>query len=88
MAEKKKVETPEQETPVQETPVQEKTVKIRLPMIPGVDKQEALYVGVNNRSWVIARGIEMEVPECVVEVIEHSENEAFNAAQFRAAHTV
>lgn len=78
MAEKKQAETPEQE----------KTVKIRLPLIPGVEKQEALYVGVNDRSWVIPRGKEMEVPWYVAEVIEHSETEALRAAEFREAHTI
>lgn len=78
MAEKKQTEAPEQE----------KTVKIRLPLIPGVEKQEALYVGVNDRSWVIPRGKEMEVPWYVAEVIEHSETEALRAAEFREAHTI
>ena len=78
MAEKKQTEAPEQE----------KTVKIRLPLIPGVEKQEALYVGVNDSSWVIPRGKEMEVPWYVAEVIEHSETEALRAAEFREAHTI
>lgn len=82
MAETKKTQTNE---PAAE---QEKMVTIRLPLIPGVDKQEALYVGVNDRSWVIPRGIPMEVPECVAEVIDHSETEAFRAAEYRAAHAV
>lgn len=58
----------------------EKKVKIRLPLIPGAEKQEALFVGVNDREWVIPRGKEMEVPECVVEVINHSEEMQIQAA--------
>ena len=71
-----------------EVPQQEEMVTIRLPLIPGVEKQEALYVGVNDRSWVIPRGKAMQVPRCVMEVIEHSEEEAMNAELFRSAHTV
>ena len=82
MAETKKTKT---EEPAVE---QEEMVKIRLPMIPGVEKQEALYVGVNDRSWVIPRGIPMEVPKCVAEVIEHSETEAFRAEEYRNAHAM
>lgn len=63
-----------------------KMVKIRLPIIPGQAKQEALFVGCNTRTWVIPRGVEMEVPECVVEIINHSEEEMIRAAQFREAN--
>ena len=82
---------PAVEEPVVEQEIveeKEEMVSIRLPLIPGVEKQEALYVGVNDRSWVIPRGKEMQVPRCVVEVIEHSEEEAMNAELFRHAHTV
>ena len=30
-------------------------------------------VWVNNRSWLIKRGVEVEVPECVAEVLRHQE---------------
>lgn len=87
MAEKKNVETPENE--------KERTVTIRLPLIPGVEKQEALYVGICapgeggvDRSFVIPRGKSMEVPWYVAEIIEHSENEAIQAAEYRAAHAI
>jgi len=48
-----------------------------------VDKQMALYVGVNDRSWVIPRGKRTKVPKCVAEIIEHSEEEAIRAMEFR-----
>lgn len=64
----------------------EKLVKIRLPLIPGVQNQEALYVGCNERSWVIPRGVEMEVPECVVEIIQHSEKAMYEAYKYKEQH--
>ena len=66
----------------------ERMVTIRLPLIPGVAKQEAQYVGVNDRSWVIPRGVPMEVPECVVEVLEHAEQEAIRAAEYRSGKSI
>ena len=45
--------------------VKEKLVKIRLPRIK--DKPDE-YVSVNDRTWHIQRGVEVEVPECVAEV--------------------
>ena len=60
MAETNKTEAPK-----------EKMVKIRIPKIKA--NQEDVPVWVNERSWLIKRGVEVEVPECVAEVIRHSE---------------
>jgi hypothetical protein len=49
----------------------EKMVKIR---IPRDRKDEAdVYVSVNEREWLIKRGVEVEVPECVAEVLRNQE---------------
>jgi len=49
----------------------EKKVKIKLPR----DRrdQEDVFVGINERTWLIKRGVEVEVPECVAEVLQHRE---------------
>lgn len=60
MAEEKKTETPK-----------EKMVKIRIPRIKA--NQEDVFVSVNERTWIVKRGVEVEVPECVAEVIRHQE---------------
>jgi exosome complex RNA-binding protein Rrp4 len=49
----------------------EKTVKIKLPLTR-TEKNDVL-VGVNGRTWLIKRGEEVEVPECVAEVLQHKE---------------
>ncbi len=49
----------------------EKTVKIKLHR--DRKDQEDLFVSVNERTWIIKRGVEVEVPECVAEVIRNSE---------------
>lgn len=49
----------------------EKMVKIRLPRER--DDKSPVTVWVNERSWVIQRGEEVEVPECVAEVLRNKE---------------
>ena len=49
----------------------EKLVKIRIPRVSA--KQEDVPVWVNERSWLIKRCVEVEVPECVAEVLRHQE---------------
>lgn len=49
----------------------EKMVKIKIPRIS--KEQEDVPVWVNDRSWLIKRGVEVEVPECVAEVLKHQE---------------
>ena len=51
--------------------IKEKTVKIRIPRTKA--NQEDVVVWVNERSWLIKRGVEVEVPECVAEVLRHQE---------------
>ena len=58
------------ETKKTEAPV-EKMVKIRIPRTKS--DQEDVFVSVNLRSWLIKRGVEVEVPECVAEVLRHQE---------------
>ena len=49
----------------------EKTVKIKLPRERR--DQEDVFVGVNERTWLIKRGVEVEVPQCVAEVLMNRE---------------
>ena len=57
----------------------EKMVKIKLPR----DKKEPdVFVSVNERCWLIQRGVEVEVPECVAEVLRHREEMEAEAYDF------
>ena len=60
MAETNKTEAPK-----------EKMVKIRIPRTSA--KQDDIPVWINERSWLIKRGVEVEVPACVAEVLRHQE---------------
>lgn len=55
----------------EETVAKEKTVVINLP-ITRTEKDD-VFVGVNGRTWLIKRGVDVEVPACVVEVLRHKE---------------
>ena len=49
--------------------VKEKLIKVTIPKTR--DLQDDVYVSVNDRNWQIKRGVEVEVPECVLEVLNH-----------------
>lgn len=57
------------ETPEAPKKAKEKMVKIRLPITR--EERAPVPVWVNERSWVIQRGQEVEVPECVAEVLRN-----------------
>lgn len=54
-----------------ETKPADKLVTIRLPLTRS--ERDDVYVSVNNRTWLIQRGKEVQVPECVAEVLQHQE---------------
>lgn len=49
----------------------EKLVKVKIPKVKA--NQEDVFVSVNERTWIVKRGVEVEVPECVAEVLQHQE---------------
>lgn len=57
----------------EKTVEKEKTVKVRLPRTRADESD--VFVGVNGRTWLIKRGVEVEVPECVAEVLRESEEQ-------------
>lgn len=48
----------------------EKTVKILIPLERNGDNSD-VFVSVNERTWLIQKGVEVDVPECVLEVLRH-----------------
>ena len=70
----------EEET-VEETKT-EKMVKIKLPL--SRTEKDDVPVGVNGRTWLIKRGVEVEVPECVAEVLKHKEEMLDLAMEYEA----
>lgn len=62
---------PEVETEEVNAP-ETKKVKIKLPVLRG-QKDQSVFVGVNDETYQIIRGQEVEVPEYVAEIIRNSE---------------
>ena len=78
---KKAVEEPE----IIEAPQEERKVQIRLPLTK--ELQDDVFVRVNQRTWQIKRGVTVEVPECVAEVLEHAEENMLAAIEYINAHS-
>ena len=62
------------------TTKKEKLVQIKLPKTR--ELQEDVFVSVNQRNWLIRRGVTVEVPACVAEVLQHAENMAEEALRY------
>lgn len=66
------------------TEATEKMVKIRLPKTK--ENQADVFVGINDRTWLIKRGETVEVPECVQEVLMHQEEMLETILEFEEAN--
>ena len=73
------------DTATTETAVKEKMVRIRLPKTKADEDDERVWV--NHRSWQIKRGVEVEVPECVAEVLRNREMALEEIMLFKEANT-
>ena len=51
--------------------VKENLVKVRIPKTK--ENRDDVFVSVNDRTWLIKRGVEVEVPACVAEVLVHQQ---------------
>ena len=62
---------------------QEELISIRLPITK--ELQDDVFVRVNQRTWLIQRGVTVKVPACVVEVLEHSEQATMDGIRYQAS---
>ena len=67
-----------------ETP-KEKKVIINIPIERNGDESD-VFVSVNDRTWQIKRGEDVEVPLCVEEAIKNSNRQYAKAVQYDKAH--
>lgn len=58
----------------------EKNVKIKLPLTR--NEKEAVFVGINGKTWLISRGEEVEVPWNVAKVLARQEKMLSQALEF------
>ncbi len=55
------------------TKKESKKVRVKIPLMPGEKKDHAEFFSVNGRNYRIQKGIWVEVPEELAEVIENGE---------------
>ena len=60
-----------------------KTVTVRIPRLN--PRQEDVFVSVNNYTCIVRRGVDVEVPDFVAEVLRHQEEMMETIALFEAA---
>ena len=82
----KETETPEVETPEKPATVDYMKEKVKIRLFKDNDKyKDDLFVAVNGRTFQIKRGVEVEVPKAVEEVIRRSEEADLMTATLIAA---
>ena len=62
--------------------MEEKNVKIKLPLTRS--EKEDVFVGINGHTWLLARGVEVEVPWNVAKVLSRREKCLAEAMEFEA----
>lgn len=65
---------------------QEEMVTIHLPKTR--EEKDDVFVSVNERSWLIQRGVSVQVPRCVYEVLLHKQEMEATIVAFEEAHAV
>ena len=78
-AEETKVEETKVEAPKVRKP---KKVKIKLPLTR--TEKDDVFVGLNGKTYLIKRGVEVEVPEGVAKILERKEKMLSIAMEFEA----
>lgn len=63
-------------------PAKPKTVKIKLPLTR--TEKDDVYVGLNGKSYLIKRGVEVEVPYGVAKILERKEKMLSIAMEYEA----
>lgn len=84
MAVKKTEAAVQEKDTVQAEPVQEKDTEVIRLFKDSQRYKAPVFVGVNGEAYLIQRGVDVEVPKAVAEVLRHSE-EMDNAAMARIA---
>lgn len=62
---------------------EKKTVKIRLPLTR--NEKEDVFVGLNGKTYLIKRGVDVEVPVGVAEILERKEKMLEIAMEYESA---
>lgn len=62
----------EEQKPFDPNEYAEELVSVKIPRTK--EDKEDVFVGINERTWLIKRGVEVSVPRCVAEVLRDRED--------------
>lgn len=62
----------------------EELVEVKLPLTK--DLQDDVFVRVNQRTWLIKRGVKVQVPRCVAVQLENAEEAELASMRFQEEH--
>lgn len=79
--EKATPETAVEEQVTPEADPMEELVKVIIPLTK--EHQEDVFIRVNQRTWLVKRGEEVELPKCAVLVYQESERATMEMLQFQ-----
>lgn len=71
------------QTPQTEPPVEEGPKKVTVRLHKDRANSEPVFVSVNGERFIIQRGVDVEVPDYVAEVLDHSRRQDLAAADYR-----
>ena len=60
----------------------EETRVVHLPRVPGPSANQDQYVAVNGKAYIVKRGMDVEVPLSVYEVLQHAAIAEDKAAEY------
>lgn len=63
-------------------PTKKDTVRIKIPLTK--TERDDVYVALNGTTYLIKRGVEVEVPRGVAEILEHKEKMLATSMEFEA----
>lgn len=72
------------ETPEVIEPAEPRRVVIKLPLDRDPQKNAPVFVSVNEETYLIQRGVEVEVPDYVAEVLRQADTQTESAMRFIA----
>ena len=74
----------EEDVPEPEVPVAKKAKKVKIKLPLTRTEKDDVFVGLNGKTYLIKRGVEVEVPEGVAKILERKEKMLSIAMEFEA----
>lgn len=63
---------------------EEELISIRLPLTK--ENQQPVFIRCNQETWLVKRGVTVQLPKRAVEILENSEKAMLAGMEYQAAH--